>query len=359
MKICYLTHTMTPRTGIGEFTINLINGVKRTIPNVDFSMMTGEDFLKPNLFHILLHWVSIRKKIKESEIVHALDAYPYGVIACLTNIFINKPIIITAIGSGSLQLLWKRGWSSYILRWAYKSATCVTAISHYVSDEIKKEIPGLTIEVINPGVQYDFWSHAEVSPKDSTFEKLKPYIISVGEFKKRKGYSEMLPIIREVVKKNPNSCYIIIGNINKNKKYLGELEKLIFDLDIKDNVKILSGLSAEELRSAYSHATAYFTLPKNVEGDIEGFGMSIVEAAAAGTPAVVGKGSGADDAVLDGKSGFLVSSDDSEELVRKLEVLIRDRAVYNQMSLGAQQFAKNMIWENQIKKYIILYQKNK
>lgn len=359
MKICYLTHTLTSCTGIGEFATNLLKGVKKSIHNIDFSIMTGGDLLKPNLFYILFHWVSIRKKIKKSEIVHALDAYPYGFIACLANIFIGRPVIITAIGSGSLQLLWKGGWRSYLLRWVYKRATYITAISHYVADEIKKEIPELTMEVINPGIQYDFWSSKKTNVKDHIFEKLEPYFISVGEFKKRKGYSEMLPIIKEVLKNNPNLSYVIVGNTNKNKKYLDELKKLISSLDIENNVKILSGLSAEELRSAYSHATAYFALPKNVDGDIEGFGMAIVEAAATGTPAVVGKGSGADDTISNGKNGFLISVDGKEDLMKALESLITDRHLHAKMSLEAQQFAKDIKWENQIKKYIMLYKKIK
>lgn len=354
MKICLLTQTLDPRTGAGVFAGNLIEGIKKQDPDNDISAMTGEDLLKPSLWKILKNLPSIRREIKKADIVHAMDAYPYGVISCIANIAISKPIIITAIGSGSIRNINGYGFKSVSLRWAYGKATFITSISHYVASEIKKILPLLHIEVINPGVDYNFYSdNREEVGSPASYE----FVITQGEFKKRKGYEEILPVMKEVMKTKPDLRYVIVANDSRNKPYQGILYRLMDDLGIQDKVIVRSSLKREELRKAYGDALLYLSLPKNVNGDIEGFGMAIMEAAATGTPSVVGRGSGADDAVSDGQSGFLVDGGNKEEVVRKVLSVIEDGGLRERLSLGAKKWASKNIWESKISKYIELYKK--
>src|SRR3989344_7130297 len=354
MKICILTQTFNSQTGAGVFAGNLIDGVKKRDHNMEFSVMTGEDFLKPNIYQLLKNWLHIRNEIKKSDLVHALDAYPYGVIACMANLGVSKPVIITAVGSGSIGKLGNFGWKPQLLRWAYGRATRVTAISHYVAQEIKKVLVDLSIEVINPGVDYDFYASKSGEAKTSTEYE---YIVTQGEFKKRKGYEEILPVIKEVMMVKPDLGYMIVANESRNESYRDKLYKLMEDLGIRDKVTVRSNLSREELRETYRNARLYLTLPTNVEGDVEGFGMAIMEAAAAGTPAVVGKGSGADDAVLDGQSGFLVDGGDRGQVVEKILSIIDDENLREILSDGARRWASQNNWESKMKQYIDLYEK--
>ncbi|KKT81198.1 MAG: hypothetical protein A2838_00920 [Candidatus Zambryskibacteria bacterium RIFCSPHIGHO2_01_FULL_46_25] len=357
MKICILTQTFNPRAGAGVFTSNIVDGVMRDRPGVEFSIITGEDYIKPSVHKILKNWFYIRNKIREADLVHAIDGYPYGVIACLANIGISKSVVITTIGSGSIRKLGSFGWRPCLLRWAYRRATRVTAISQYVAGEIKKVLPRLSIKVINPGVDYDFY--AGKSNKDGSdiytgFE----YIITQGEFKRRKGYTEILPIVKKIMDVYPEIRYIIVADARDNRPYQKELYALMDKLGIRSKVIIKSGLSQEELREVYRNAILYLTLPVNIDGDIEGFGMAITEAAATGTPAIVGKGSGADDAVSDGQSGFLVDGEDEEQVVEKILSIVDNKQLRERLSNGAKKWASENSWENKVKQYIDLYEKN-
>jgi len=353
MKICVLSQTLNSRTGAGVFTGNIVGGVKRSRPDIGFSVITSEDYIKPSFYHLLKTWPRIRDEIKKSDMVHALDGYPYGVVACLANIGISRPIIITAIGSGSIRKLGGIGWRSWLLRWAYRRAARVTAISHYVAREINKVLPGLSIEVINPGVDYDFYAGKSGEAQTATEYE---YIVTQGEFKRRKGYGEILPVVREVITVRPDLRYVIVANESRNESYRDKLYKLMEDLGIRDKVTVRSNLSREELRETYRNACLYLTLPTNVEGDVEGFGMAIMEAAAAGTPAVVGKGSGADDAVSDGQSGFLVDGGDRGQVVEKILSIINDENLHEKLSDGARRWASKNNWESKVKQYISLYE---
>ena len=356
MKICILTQTLNPRTGAGVFTENVIDGIRRSRLHAELSVMTSENYLKPNILQVLRNWLHIRGKIKEADIVHALDGYPYGVIACLANIGISKPVIITAVGSGSIRKLGGSGWKSLLLRWAYRRATWVTAISNYVANEIKKVLPNLPIKVINHGVDYNFYAET-TDDKDTGVPAEYKYIITQGEFKKRKGYVEMLSIMKEVMSERPSVRYMIVADTSRNQIYRDKLYGLMDKLRIRDKVIVKSNLSREELRKAYQNASLYLTLPTNVYGDVEGFGLAIMEAAATGTPAIVGRGSGADDAVSDGQSGFLVDGSNTKEVVRKILLLIDDNRLHEKLSDGALKWARENSWEDKIKQYINLYEK--
>src|SRR3989344_6811307 len=356
MKICILTQTLNPRTGAGVFTENIIDGIRRSRPHIELSVMTSEDYIKPSIHQVLKSWFHIRGKIRGADIVHALDGYPYGVLACLANIGISRPVIITAVGSGSVRKLSGPGWKSLLLRWAYRRATWITAISHYVAHEIKKVLPELSIEVINHGVDYNFYA-GTADGKSTSVPTEYEYIITQGEFKKRKGYVEMLSITKEIMNVRPNMRYVIVADTSRNQSYRDELYELMKKLGIRDKVIIKSNLSREELREIYRNAILYLTLPVNVDGDVEGFGMAIMEAAAVGTPAIVGRGSGANDAVRDGGSGFLVDGRNEEQVVEKILSIIDDENIREKLSNGAKKWASENSWESKVKQYISLYEK--
>lgn len=355
MKICLLAQTLNPRTGAGVFSGHLVKEVRKQNPNVEFSVMTGEDFLKPSFGALLKNWPRIRSEIRKSDIVHALDGYPYGVMACLASMGILRPIMITAVGSGSIRMLNDFGWRSALLRWAYKRATRITAISRYVAEEVKKVLPNLRIEIINHGVDYEFYAGetTENGRKDSRDK----YIVTQGEFKRRKGYLEMLPILKQVMAVYPEMKYVIVANTSRNESYQREVFGLAERLGTRDKIIIKSNLTRKELRAVYQNALLYLSLPINVCGDVEGFGLSIMEAAAAGTPAIIGRGSGADDAVSDGQSGFLVDGLNAKEVVEKILSIIGNEKLREKLSHGAKKWASRNGWERKAKQYMELYEK--
>lgn len=350
MRICYLTHTLDPRTGAGVFTENLINGTRVIRKEAEFSVLTSENHIKPDLLGFLRNLPHIRERFKEADIIHALDGYPYGVVAAIANLGISKPLVITAVGSGSVGLLRQSGFKPKLLKWAYKKADKVTAISRYVANEIRNVLPDISIEIINHGVDADFFKPIGTKENDAL------YIVTQGEFKRRKGYSEILPIMKKIFDEKPDSKYMIIADTGRNKEYQMELQLLLRTLDIEDKVIIKSGLSREKLRETYQRASLYLSLPKSVEGDVEGFGLSILEAAACGVPAVVGRGSGADDAVSDGKSGFLVDGKDEKQVVEKILSILDNKDLYLKLSAGAREWAEENAWPAKVRQYLKLYE---
>jgi len=70
--------------------------------------------------------------------------------------------------------------------------------------------------------------------------------------------------------------------------------------------------------------------------------MTVTEAAACGTPAVVSRIAGHLDAVDHGASGFLA---DGPELATQLDLVLRDEALRRRLGKGALELASRYTWE--------------
>ena len=102
----------------------------------------------------------------------------------------------------------------------------------------------------------------------------------------------------------------------------------------KEKIKLLGFVSAEEgarLRSECDIFTAH-NCKSATTNQVEAFGVSIIEAMAAGLPVVTGRSGGVVDSIIDGETGFLVTPGDIEEHASKFLELATNPAL--RMSMG-------------------------
>jgi len=85
------------------------------------------------------------------------------------------------------------------------------------------------------------------------------------------------------------------------------LERLARELGIAQRVRFLGRVDRESLREAYASSSLLVLAPRPRPGDVEGFGIVYLEAAAVGTPSLASRCGGAPDAVADGESGFFAA----------------------------------------------------
>jgi phosphatidyl-myo-inositol dimannoside synthase len=95
-------------------------------------------------------------------------------------------------------------------------------------------------------------------------------------------------------------------------------------------------LADAEVAEAYATATVYLGASRLDRGvNVEGFGISFVEAAASGTPAVAGDSGGVRSAVRDGETGFVVAPEDVPAITDALRTLLTDDARRERMGRAA------------------------
>ena len=214
-------------------------------------------------------------------------------------------------------------------------------------------VPGLPVRVVNHGVDPVFEKGSVSLPVGIS----KPYILSVGSVKRRKGHHQALRAFAEIRKKHKNLSYVIVGNPSQSSEYFKELQEIIQNENLEKFVHFVHGLSFQELNTLYAEAEFFTLLPENVGGDVEGFGLVFLEAARAGLPVVASKGTSAEDAVRDTRNGYLVDPQNVPEVVQKVLRILENQSLRGTLSSESRKFAHEMSWDTQVKKYIDIYEK--
>ncbi len=359
MKICFLNQNLNIYAGVGRYGRDIINNIsqvkdmeiivlteEKSDDNFNFSILSPSFRLR-QLPYIFIKALRIRKYIKKCDIIHALDGYPYGVIATLANIGLNKKLIINGIGTYSVLPLDKPIKCS-LLRWAYKKAYKILCISNFTKNQILKRIKLNNLEVIKLGVDYNKFQ------QETTDNNSGKIILSVGALKPRKGYHISIPAIAEIKKKYPNIKYYIVGG-KPQKIYID----LVKNLNLEKNVEFLQGLSDEELVNLYHKSDIFLLTPVTInDNDFEGFGLVYLEAGACGKPVIGTYDCGAEDAIINNETGCLVPQNDIKKTAEAVLKLLDNSELAKRIGENGKKFAKKMDWDNVIKKYIKIYDNN-
>lgn len=352
MKIAYLTHSLNPKTGVGAFSGTLIDRLRERMSAFTPVIITGDDDLAPGILGLVRRFPRLRRELLGCDIVHALDGFPYGVVGALLLLRSRVPLVITAIGTGALKKL-SHPLYGLLLRYAYRRAVCVTAPSRFVARELERRVPGISVQVIHHGVDVQYWG----AGREGTNRVNPPYIISVGAIKERKGHLDVVEAFAALPKKFSTYSLVIVGNLAQSAEYARRLTSRIRELNIEDRVVFESGLSRDELRARYRGAELFILLPKPEGDDVEGFGLVYLEAAAAGLPVVGTRSMGVEDAVSDGKNGYLVASGDTKAACATMVRILENPDSRRKLVAKSLEFAATLDWGRQTDYYRSIYEK--
>lgn len=186
-----------------------------------------------------------------------------------------------------------------------------------------------SIQIINPGVDLSFLKPGGVKTID-------PNILYLGRLQPYKSIDTLIKAMKLVIKKHPRAILRIAG--------FGEsrlsLEKLTHKLGLQDHVVFLGKVS-EEVKRVLLQEAWIFAYPSLMEG----FGISVIEANACGTPVVASDVPGLRDSVKNPSSGFLVRQGSPEEFADKINLLISDDNLRNRFSRESVVWARNFTWD--------------
>jgi glycosyltransferase involved in cell wall biosynthesis len=119
------------------------------------------------------------------------------------------------------------------------------------------------------------------------------------------------------------------------------LERLTRELRLEDAVRFLGFVSEAEKQQLLRRAWAVvFPSPK------EGWGITNVEAAASGTPAIASDSPGLRESVQQGVTGYLVPHGDVRALADRILGLAGDPAAVERLGRAARRFAEGLSWES-------------
>lgn len=210
------------------------------------------------------------------------------------------------------------------------------AAFHAISDSTRDDlvargVPRERIEVIYPGVDAAWYC-----PDGATPRAEQPTFLYVGRLKRYKGVEIAVRALAEARRAWPELVLEIAGQGEDRPR----LERLARELGVARAVRFLGFVPEEEKRRRLRRAWAVvFPSPK------EGWGISNVEAAACGTPALASDSPGLRESVRHGETGFLVPHGDWRLLADRMLALASDPALVARLGRGARAFAEGLTWE--------------
>jgi phosphatidylinositol alpha-1,6-mannosyltransferase len=175
----------------------------------------------------------------------------------------------------------------------------------------------------------------------------KKFILTSGRLAKRKGVAWF---IDNVLPKLPeNVIYVVAGDGPDRKNIVNAIEKN----NLQSRVKIL-GYVTDEVRNALLSTCDLFVQPNiKVAGDMEGFGISVIEAACCRIPVLASRLEGLQDAIKDGENGFLLESENTEAWVAKINELLAKNNFRQDFGEKARQYViENYSWEKISRRYL-------
>ncbi len=110
--------------------------------------------------------------------------------------------------------------------------------------------------------------------------------------------------------------------------------------------EFLGALDDRALAEAYANCTLYAQASRTLARSVEGFGISFLEAACYGKPAVAFRSGGVAEAVIDGQTAFLVPEDDLKGLAVAIARLLVDPVLRSRMGAAGREFVKGFRWED-------------
>jgi phosphatidylinositol alpha-1,6-mannosyltransferase len=340
MRILMLVPDIDPTGGGGRHAGNIADGLRATGNEVE--LLKYED-------PFWSFTMRARRQARHADIVHVIDINPAGFVGFFATRLTRAKLVITTQGTYAVAPLYsaKLAWFSKIV---YRGANAVVAISSFTAREIQKKIPGLTITIIDPGINLAKFSNVgERHPE--------PLVLGVGSVKARKGYDVSLRAFALLKKKMPELRYTIVGSQTDEPGFFKRLKELADELGVADAVEFRTNISDTELTDLYRRAGVFVLTSVNDSLHFEGYGMVFVEAAAYGVPGVGTSGNGIEDAIEDGRTGLLVPQRDPRATTDAMERILTDHALNSRMSARGPEFAREHDIPHMIARYQDLYRK--
>jgi glycosyltransferase involved in cell wall biosynthesis len=209
----------------------------------------------------------------------------------------------------------------------YRRSRIIT-LSSSSRDEIVEQLrlPASNIAICPPGVEPGFAPGSTRSPT--------PLIVAVGRLVPVKRLELLIDAAVRLKPSHPDLRLVIAGEGYERPA----LEDQIRRAGAESWISLPGFVTNEELVELYR--SAWLVASSSLR---EGWGMTMTEAGACGTPSVASRISGHLDAVLDGESGLLF--DDADGMVSALDSVLADAVLRARLGAGALAYAARFSWE--------------
>jgi glycosyltransferase involved in cell wall biosynthesis len=169
-------------------------------------------------------------------------------------------------------------------------------------------------------------------------------MVSIGRLDKNKNHQLLIDVVLELKNREIPVHLTIVGEGDERIS----LQEKILQLNLSDQLSLV-GLQ-EKVEMYLWNADLY------VHSAItEGFGLTLIEAMACGLPVVCTDGKGNRELIQEGENGFMVGERDQKLFADKIELLLKNDNLRQEMGEKARKFAQGFGIEKYVESLLLLY----
>jgi phosphatidyl-myo-inositol dimannoside synthase len=361
-RILFCSTEYPPDTGgLGTYIYEMARGLHELgweVEVVTLQQFTSEDQInsfnaqQPYKIHRLQHKNDVK------TIRHAVTHFrPDFVIAtdlpCTWHcwrVCVQKNIPLIAIGMGS-----EFRQSPYLRRLlkqlVYNTCFHIVPISHYTAALMRKIgiaprgqtiiYPGGDANLNRPNVDSDFL-------RERYNLSAKKVLLTMGTLSPRKGQDVVLKALPTILQKHPDVNYVMVGRDRTE----GQFARLAHELDVEKAVTFTGMIPDREKAAFYNLAEVCLITSRNTPGDVEGYGIVVIEAALCGRTTIGTYGTGVEETMIQGETGILIPQNTPTDTAAAVIRLLDDDALRRKLEVLAHQRAlKECTWETRVQEF--------
>lgn len=228
----------------------------------------------------------------------------------------NKGLVTGAGGEVWERLSLSRDWDR------------IVSVSEFTKERLaERGVDSRKVTVVPNGVELSEFEDIEVDKCE------RPTVCTVSRLTEKKRVDFVVKAFEEVAEEVPDAQLKVVGDGPE----FDRLEKL--SEEVNADVELLGYLSDEEVVEVRKSSHVYVSASV-----LEGFGMSIIEAVASGTPYVVSGIPPHVEVTKGERGGFVFDRNDSEDLAEKILTLLEDDEVYGRKAEECRDLAEEYNW---------------
>jgi phosphatidylinositol alpha-1,6-mannosyltransferase len=253
-------------------------------------------------------------------------------------------LVLFAIGNEVTRQM--GGKKEGIMRRTFAAADAVVSLSGYTASRLAPL--GIRDSFVNnPGIDPALFRPLDTGACKKKFGwEGRQIVLTAARVVARKGQDVVVQALAALAAEFPECRYVIAGGGAEQE--MARLRELAAENKVADRVVFTGYVQEADKVALYNACDVYVMVSRHEqeEKDIEGFGITFLEAGGCGKPVIGGRSGGIPDAIEDGVSGFLVDPSDHAAVANCLKRLLADAALRQRMgSAGRSRVEQLFTWE--------------
>tara|TARA_R100001143_G_C3343487_1_gene125518 strand:- start:317 stop:1387 length:1071 start_codon:yes stop_codon:yes gene_type:complete len=346
MRILFISRAFPPVIGgIEKQNFEILNALSTQAEVKSVVNPKGKKFLLPFVIIALYRAFRLRK---DYDVILLGDGV-LAVVAAIIRCFSRVPVICIVHGLDITysNFIYRNCW----LKTFFKNIDHFIAVGNEtIRQAVNRGLPVEKFSFVPNGVDISL----DYQPRNKKelaallgFEPQGYCLLTLGRLVRRKG---VLWFIENVMPALGSSVSYIIAGDGKD---AGIIRQAIKDSGAAGKIVMLGNVSEADKDLLLSSVDIFVQPNIKVNGDMEGFGLVVLEAALHARPVIASRLEGLADAINDGENGILLESENTEQYVMSIQALLQDQALLKETGNTARDYVlENYSWKNIAEQYL-------